>query len=77
MRNLWMRVGIIFEITEEEEKLLFADDGAAGAEVIKKVFTEGRCKLDGDTYIPYNAIVDYNEEYDTNYDAENEYGWDL
>lgn len=77
MKNLWMWVGITFEITEEEEKILFSNDRVAGAEIIKKVFTAGRCNLDGNTYIPYNAVVNFNEEYDTDHDAEGDYEWDL
>lgn len=77
MKNLWMRVGITFEITEEEENILFSNDSEKGAEIIKKAFAEGRCKLDGDSYIPYNAVVDFNERYGTDHDAESEYGWDL
>ena len=77
MKNLWMRVGMTFEITEEEEKILFSNDTEKGAEVIRKAFEEGRCQLDGDTYLPYISVADFNEKYGTTHDAEEEYGWDL
>lgn len=76
MRNLWMRVGMTLEITEEEEKMLFSDNIAEGEEVIKKIFTEGRWKLDGETYSPYSAVEDFNEQYGTHYEEE-DIGWDL
>lgn len=66
MRNLWMRVGITFNITEEEEHAIF--NSASGMEdVIRKLISERRCKLDGDTYIPAQVVEDYNFKYETEY----------
>lgn len=65
-RNLWMRVGITFNITEEEERAIF--NSASGMEdVIRKLIKEKRCKLDGDTYIPAQVVEDYNFKYETEY----------
>lgn len=75
MRKFWVRAGMTLNITEEEEKVLFSDQYDAGAEIIKKIFTEGRAVLDGETYSPKEAVKDYNEEYGTGY--EGEVGWDL
>lgn len=76
MRKLWMRVGMSLNITEEEEKIIFSEDGVAGAETIKKIIAEGRAELDGDTYSPGGAVEDYNKQYGTSYE-EDDIGWDL
>ena len=76
MRNLWMRVGMTLEITEEEEKILFSEDWQGGAETIRKIFADGRASLDGDTYSPGDSVADFNEAYGTEYE-EDDWGWDL
>lgn len=76
MRNLWMRAGVSLQITEEEEQILFSADYGKGAETFKKIISEGRFKLDGETYVPEDAVKDFNEIYGTNYEVQ-EYGWDV
>ena len=76
MKDLWMRVGMTLEITEEEEKIIFSGNSTEGREVIKKVFAEGRFKLDGETYSPGSAVEDFNEQYGTHYEEE-DIGWDI
>ena len=76
MRVLWMRAGISLRITEEEEKILFSTDYDKGAEIFKKIVAEGRFNLDGETYIPSEAVKDFNESNNTNYKVQ-EYGWDV
>lgn len=76
MRNLWMRAGVSLQITEEEEQTLFTEDCHTAAETFKKIISEGRFKLDGDSYIPNGAVEAYNEAYGTNYEVL-EYGWDI
>lgn len=73
MRNLWVRAGMALAITEEEEKILLAGDQRAGEEILRKVFSEGRVKLNGETYCPEASVNAYNEEYGTNYEGEVEW----
>lgn len=76
MRNLWMRAGVNLQITEEEETILFSNDYDKGAKTFKKIVSEGRFKLDGETYVPEDAVRDFNETNGTNYEVQ-EYGWDI
>lgn len=76
MRNLWMRAGVSLQITEKEETILFSADYDKGAETFKKIVSEGRFKLDGETYVPEDAVRDFNETNGTNYEVL-EYGWDV
>lgn len=76
MRSLWMRAGVSLQITEEEENILFSKDYDKGAKTFKKIVSEGRFKLDGDSYVPNEAVAAFNEAYGTNHPIL-EYGWDI
>lgn len=73
MRNLWVRAGMTLAITEEEEEILLSGEQQAGEEILRKVFSEGRARLDGETYCPDSAVMAYNEEYGTSYEGEPEW----
>lgn len=76
MKDLWLRAGVTLQITEEEEEILFSDDFTKGAETFKKIISEGRFRVDGESYVPEDAVQDFNEKYNTAYEVQ-EYGWDV
>lgn len=71
MKELWMRVGMTFKLSDEEaDAILNPADGKAGMRaIVGKAFDEGRFELDGDTYVPVASVEDFNSKYGTEYDA--------
>lgn len=75
MKKLWMRVGMLLSLDDIECDEILGDEFDAGrmAQIIRSAFTDGRAKLDGNTYVPADAIYDFNNLYGTDYsDAEPE-----
>lgn len=75
MKNLWARLGVTMSLTDEEVEKLIGEDQAAVNErekILIKVINDGRFSLDGETYVPQEAVEDFNEEYDASYE-ENDY----
>ena len=71
IRKLWLRLGVTIEITEAEEKMLFCNDNLQLADTLRAVIAEGRFWLDGESYIPSEAVQAYNKTYGMAYEAEN------
>lgn len=66
--KLWMRVGASIDITAEEADAILGDTCCEGmADIIRTAFKDGRFYLDGSTYVPEEAVEDFNHTYDTNY----------
>lgn len=75
MKNLWARLGVTMSLTDEEVEKLIGEDQAEMNErekILIKVINDGRFSLDGETYVPQEAVSDFNEEYDASYE-ENDY----
>lgn len=70
MKKLWMRVGMSFSLSDAEIEAILGEGyhSEKMAEVIRLAFKEGRYELDGDTYVTEESVVDFNEEYETDYD---------
>lgn len=73
IRKLWLRLGATIEITKAEEKMIFCNDDLRMADTLRTVIAEGRFCLDGETYIPSEAVQAYNKTYGTDYEAENQF----
>lgn len=71
MSELWMRVGMTFDLTDEEvEQILHPKDGECSMRMaIRKAYDEGRFELDGDTYVPEISVEEYNARHGTNYEV--------
>lgn len=68
MRNLWVRLGVVMSITEDEERrILGSGDPHEAASAVLEILYERRFTADGDTYVPYEVVADYNEKYGTSY----------
>ena len=73
MKNVWMRLGIMLNLTEEEVALVLGDDEDVSELTIRKVIEERRFISDGDSYIPANIIEDFNRENGTSYNSDTEH----
>ncbi|MBQ9631469.1 MAG: hypothetical protein IJV04_00925 [Lachnospiraceae bacterium] len=75
MRTLHFRLGVVVDITEDEEKAIFSSDSAA--ETIQNAMSRGGWRVSWDSYIPGPWIDVYNSTYGTNYPGEDlEIGFD-
>ncbi len=61
-RKLWMRLGVLFYISEKEERVILGDDNVQASDVLRRIVREGRFAPDGDSYIPEATVEQYNEE---------------
>lgn len=68
MRELWMRLGVTMQITEEEEADILGEDWEKSDKAIRAVIESGRYRPDGEAYIPETIVEAYNENYGTNYE---------
>lgn len=75
MKNLWARLGVTMSLTDEEVERLIGEDQVIVSErekILIKVISDGRFSLDGETYVPQEAVADFNEKYNASYE-ENDY----
>lgn len=70
MRQLWMRLGASFEVSEEEEKAILGGDKDLAAKTLRQIVREGRFLPDGDSYIPEDTVSGFNVRYGTKYAVE-------
>lgn len=78
-KKLWVRAGVTLHITDEEaDKILDHDANSTSlSDVVRQIIAEGRFEWDGDSYIPATCISDFNKEYGTDYDDEDEPEWNF
>lgn len=69
-RRIWMRLGVTLEGTKEEIETLLSDDYDLSKNALKKILTEGRYKVDGDSYIPETCVEEYNNDYGTDHEVD-------
>ena len=71
MKELWIRLGAVIQITDPEEQAIFGDDGSKMEDALRTIIAEGRFCPDGETYVPSEAVREFNRNYGTVYDEEN------
>lgn len=76
--KLWMRLGASLDLDADEVEMLLGKNSSEEkiSYVIRNAVAECRFALEGETYVPEESIEDFNDEYDTDYPAE-EVGCDL
>lgn len=67
--EIWARVGVSFNATEEEIAAILSGDDEDMKDVLKNLLDSGRYEITGETYIPVYSVDEYNEENGTNFDA--------
>ncbi len=70
MKELWIRLGIVIQITDAEEQTVFGDDEAKMRDALQRVIAEGRFCPDGETYIPSESVQAFNQNYGTDYEED-------
>lgn len=75
-RKLWMRLGVVLNMTAKEAETILGEDTDAACEAIQRIIEAGRFRPEGDSYIPQEAIQNFNDTYGTSYD-EGEIGLDI
>lgn len=73
MKDLWIRIGAIIKITDTEEQAIFSDDETKMRDVLRRVIAESRFCLDRETYVPSEAVQEFNRTYGTAYEEETWY----
>ncbi len=67
-RTLWARLGVALEITNTEEQAIFSDEDSRIEEALSTIIAEGRFHLDGESYVPVEAVTQFNQAYGTSYE---------
>lgn len=70
MKKLWLRLGAVVEITDDEEKAIFGNDDTKMRDVLRLVIAEGRFCPDGEAYVPCEAVREFNKSYGAAYEEE-------
>ena len=71
MKELWIRLGAVIQITAAEEQAIFSNDEEKMRDALRTIVAEGRFCPDRKTYIPSEAVQEFNRTYGTAYDEEN------
>ena len=56
MKELWIRIGAVIRITDDEEQDIFADNEEKMRDALRRVVAEGRFCPDGETYVPKEPV---------------------
>ena len=71
MKELWIRLGIVIQITEAEEQAIFGEDEEKMRDALRTIVAEGCFCPDGESYVPSEAVQEFNRTYGTAYEEEN------
>lgn len=66
-KYLWMRAGLNMLVNDDEARTVLTDEGPGAQELVEAILKEGRFFFDGSSYIPEQAIFDYNEKHTTDF----------
>lgn len=70
--KVWMRLGVVIEMTLEEEAAIMEGNAAEAAKALTDIVHSGRFRLDGESYIPQECVSEFNKKYHTYYPDESE-----
>ena len=68
-RNVWMRLGVTLNGTDEEIEDLFGDDYEKSKRALYDILDERRFKICGNSYIPECEVEEYNATYETEHEV--------
>ena len=71
MKELWIRLGAVIQITAAEERDIFSDEEEKMRDALRTIVAESRFCPDGETYVPSEAVQEFNHTYGTAYEEEN------
>lgn len=64
--QIWLRLGVTLKGNQEEIDSIIRGDEKA----LRRVLEAGRYQADGETYIPQQMVVEYNDEHNTTFKEE-------
>lgn len=67
MTTLWTRLGICMELSPAEMDSLVYGNRAERETALQQIFSQGRVKISGDSYVPADTMDAYNMRYGTDY----------
>ena len=67
LRNLWARLGVSIQATPAEIDTLMNGTSKSKESTLAKIFSEGRIRIEGDSYIPGDVILSYDLKYGTHH----------
>lgn len=67
-KKLWMRLGVTLNITADEAEAIMGEDKHRSTLTLRSVLRSGRFSPDGESYIPGECIVSYNDAYGTKFE---------
>lgn len=68
-RSLWIRLGIMLEISEEEGQILLGENKQQAEELLKQLIILKHFHAEGGSYIPADCISEYNQKYGTDFEV--------
>lgn len=68
-KKLWMRLGVMLNITDEEAAVIFGEDESLATDTLREIIDTARIRAEGDCYIPMDSVEDYNKTYGTNFET--------
>jgi len=68
-QKLWMRLGISFEIPQEEVRSILSGNLELAEKTLRTIVSESRFYPDGDSYIPAETVEIFNRDYGTEYEV--------
>lgn len=70
-KQIWVRIGAFIDVTDEELQTI-TNKGEKGAKLLKEKIESSNIVPQGDTYIPMESVEIYNEDYDTDIQADDD-----
>lgn len=72
MKQLWMRAGVYLQLTDKEAEIVLSEDSDKDdiALTITNVIIEGRFGFNGESYVPFSCVDQYNDKYGTAHKSE-------
>lgn len=67
LRNLWARLGVSIQATPAEIDALMSGTPMSKESTLAKIFSEGRIRIEGDSYIPGDVVLSYDLKYGTHH----------
>lgn len=67
LRNIWARLGVSIQATPAEIDALMSGTPKSKESTLSKIFSEGRIRIEGDSYIPGDVILSYDLKNGTHY----------
>lgn len=68
--KLWARMGMTFSITPQEAEKIIHSSPEEHSQILARLFSEGRARLEGECYIPQSALQQYCLNHGTQYLAD-------